>query len=91
MNNKHLNIQVTGRVQGVFFRASTQSEAQALGIKGFVRNEFDGSVYMEAEGPEGHLEKFIHWCRQGPPYAAVKNLKVTPGDMQNFREFLIRY
>lgn len=91
MSGKHLNIKVTGRVQGVFFRASTQSEAQALGIKGFVRNEFDGSVYIEAEGIEEQLDKFVHWCRHGPSYAAVKDLKVMEGDMQHYTEFLVRY
>jgi acylphosphatase len=49
---KHFNIRISGRVQGVFFRASTKAKAEELGISGFVQNEPDGSVYIEAEGEE---------------------------------------
>jgi len=91
MNKKHLNIRVSGKVQGVFFRASTQGEARRLGINGFVRNEFDGSVCIEAEGLESQLDKFIQWCRLGPPHATVKNLQVMDGDMEDFEEFRVRY
>ena len=52
MSTKHLSIRVTGKVQGVFFRASTREEAQRLGLCGWVRNEADGSVRIEAEGDE---------------------------------------
>jgi acylphosphatase len=47
---KHINIKITGKVQGVFFRASTKAVADQIGVKGFVKNEKDGSVYVEAEG-----------------------------------------
>ncbi|HNU41845.1 MAG TPA: acylphosphatase, partial [Cyclobacteriaceae bacterium] len=47
----HINILVTGTVQGVYYRASTKQKADELGIKGFVRNQPDGSVYIEAEAP----------------------------------------
>ena len=46
----HINIHITGRVQGVNFRTYTKEKAEELGILGFVRNETDGSVYLEAEG-----------------------------------------
>jgi len=64
-------IRVSGKVQGVFFRASTQETAQRLGVSGIVRNEPDGSVYVEAEGDESSLNQFIAWCRHGPPRAKV--------------------
>jgi acylphosphatase len=56
---KHWNIKVTGKVQGVFFRASTKAVADQLGVKGFVKNLSDGSVYIEAEGDEFALEYFF--------------------------------
>ena len=91
MEKKHVNIRVSGRVQGVFFRASTQGEARRLGINGFVRNEFDGSVYIEAEGLEPQVDQFIQWCRLGPPHAAVKTIRVRDGDLESFEEFRVRY
>src|SRR5258706_2006965 len=69
--NKHISINVTGKVQGVFFRASAREKAEELGVKGFVRNEPDGSVYIEAEAEEIILEQFLDWCREGPPRARI--------------------
>jgi acylphosphatase len=86
---KHFNIKVAGRVQGVFFRASTKSAADALGIKGFVRNEADGSVYIEAEGEEQELENFISWCKHGPKTARVETFDVRPGDIKGYPDFQI--
>ncbi len=86
---KHLNIKVTGRVQGVFYRASAREKAMAIGLKGFVRNEPDGSVYAEAEGNEEQLNEWIAWCRQGPPRAAVSNLIITESDPVGFVKFEI--
>lgn len=64
-------IRVSGRVQGVFFRASTKEEADRLGITGSVRNEPDGSVFIDAEGPDQAMLAFAEWCRTGPPRARV--------------------
>lgn len=68
---KGVRIRVSGKVQGVFFRASAKDVAEGLGLSGVVRNEPDGSVYVEAEGAEGALDHFAAWCRQGPPRAKV--------------------
>ena len=76
---KHLNIRVHGRVQGVFFRGSAVEQARALGLDGFVRNEPDGTVYAEAEGPEEALERFTAWCRRGPSAALVRRVDVREG------------
>ncbi|AYB31195.1 acylphosphatase [Chryseolinea soli] len=84
---KHLAIHVTGKVQGVFYRASTVEKARALGLKGFVQNERDGSVYIEAEGDEGALQSLVEWCRQGPPHARVSGVTATEGPLQNFADF----
>jgi acylphosphatase len=86
---KHLNIKVHGRVQGVFFRASTKTQAEALGINGFVRNEKDETVYIEAEGEEEALKKFVEWCSHGPKYAIVEKCEVTESDIRNFNNFII--
>lgn len=59
MEIKHLNIKIYGQVQGVFFRASAKEEAEKLGVKIFPRNETDGSVFIEAEGEEEKLKKFV--------------------------------
>lgn len=86
---KHYNISVAGRVQGVFFRASTKTSADHSNIKGFVKNLPDGSVYIEAEGEEKDLEQFISWCSQGPKSAKVERCDVEEGPIQDFREFKI--
>jgi acylphosphatase len=84
---KHLAIHVTGKVQGVFYRASTVEKARALGLKGFVQNERDGSVYIEAEGDDRALQSLVEWCRQGPPHARVSDVTFTEGPLQNFADF----
>jgi len=86
---KHLSIKITGQVQGVFFRASTKEQADALGVKGFVRNEPDGSVYVEAESDEMTLTMFLTWCRKGPPLAQVNHVQVQPGEWRGFKHFVI--
>jgi len=86
----HVTIQVKGRVQGVFFRASTKHTADRLGIRGQVRNLPDGSVWIAAEGEESVVEAFIAWCRQGPPMAKVTDIIVTAaGTLENFEGFKV--
>jgi acylphosphatase len=87
--HKHLNIIVTGKVQGVSYRISTQTKAQQIGITGFVRNESNKSVYIEAEGEENLLADFIAWCKIGPPKAEVNELKITEGSLKKFASFII--
>ncbi|MXV51738.1 acylphosphatase [Pedobacter sp. HMF7647] len=84
---KHCNIRITGKVQGVFFRASTKAVADQLSVKGFVRNEKDGSVYIEAEGDDFSIESFLDWCKEGPQKAEVENVEVTAGELKNYRNF----
>lgn len=85
----HLNIKVIGKVQGVWFRAATQEKAIALGLSGFVKNENDGSVYLEAEGEKEKLDELVKWCHIGPPKASVKKVEVKQGEMKNFKKFVI--
>jgi acylphosphatase len=86
---KHVTIRVSGKVQGVFFRASTEKEAQKLKLSGIVRNELDGSVYIEAEGNETAIEQLIVWCRKGPERARVDKCEVTEGQPKGYTEFRI--
>ncbi len=87
---KSYSIHVTGRVQGVFFRASTKEAAIKYNIHGFVRNELDSTVYIEAEGEENDLEKFIEWCREGPELAKVVEVKLEEKPIKSFSDFIIR-
>ena len=84
---KHYTIIVNGKVQGVFFRASAKQMAELLGVKGLVRNESNGDVYVEAEGDEAMLVKFIQWCHHGPDSAEVKHVSVKDGVFLNYKNF----
>jgi acylphosphatase len=77
-------------VQGVFYRQSTREKAMALGIKGFVRNESNGDVYIEAEGEESLLKEFIEWCKIGPAKAKVTEVKAEEGYLKNLKDFIIK-
>jgi len=86
----HRDIRVSGKVQGVFYRASTADKAKELGLKGFVQNEPAGSVYMEVEGEESQVKEMIEWARKGPPRSTVTSLDVTEGTIIGFKTFEIR-
>jgi acylphosphatase len=86
---KHINIRIRGRVQGVGFRYSAVRAARAYNISGFVRNEGDGSVYIEAEGDELNLELFLEWCRKGPGYGRVDELTAVESGLRGFEEFQV--
>lgn len=88
---RHLKIEIYGRVQGVFFRHSARKEAEKLNIAGFVRNEPDDSVYIEAEGEEEKLKKFLGLCREGPPLAKVEKVEHEFSDkLHNYKAFEIQ-
>ena len=86
-----LAIHIHGKVQGVFYRRDAGREAQHLGLTGFVRNEPDGSVYAEAEGPENQLGSFIRWCRKGPPHAQVESVESHEIPVRGDEGFEARY
>ena len=87
----HTKIQIQGYVQGVGFRYATRKIADQLGIKGFVRNMPDGSVYIEAEGTEKGVEDFIGWCRVGPSHAEIRSVSVQEGEMKNYKRFEVTF
>ncbi|MDA7836128.1 acylphosphatase [Salibacteraceae bacterium] len=83
----HWKISVIGEVQGVWFRKSAQHEARKLGLTGFVKNEKDGSVYIEVEGTESAVSEFIAWCSHGPELANVQSVNMIKGEHQEFKSF----
>lgn len=89
MEVKHIAIKVTGKVQGVNFRAVTKLVADQMGIRGMIRNEKDGSVYIEAEGDDTLLEVFMEWCNEGTDRAKVESVEATPGTVKHFQNFEI--
>ncbi len=84
---KSLKIIVSGRVQGVFYRASTKAVADQMGVKGIIKNQMDGSVYLEAEGDENVMDDFIDWCKYGPDDARVDDVLIEEIEAKNYRNF----
>ena len=83
---------ISGRVQGVCFRATACDKAKAFGVAGFVRNCSDGRVEVEAEGEVSQLQKLVEWCRKGPPGALIRDVETIwkPADNQ-YQDFVVRY
>ena len=90
MGDSAVHIVVHGSVQGVFFRASTQSQASEHSLTGWVRNLPDGTVEIHAEGDKESLDRFIEWCRQGPPTANVQRLDLDWVASQSLSDFEVR-
>ena len=81
---------ISGRVQGVFYRASAQQEAMRLGLMGEIRNLPDGRVEAAVEGPKERIEEFIEWCKRGPPAAEVEHVGVRwTAARGDFRTFMV--
>ncbi|MBA4053516.1 MAG: acylphosphatase [Marivirga sp.] len=86
---EHISILISGKVQGVFFRASAKEKADELGIVGFVTNQPNGSVYIEAEGNKEQLNDLKTWCQTGPRRAQVDSVEIKEGELQHFLQFNI--
>lgn len=89
---KALHLTIYGRVQGVWFRASTREQAQRFGASGWVRNKADGSVEVFTQGSRQSVDRLLEWCRQGPQGAYVERVDVEeaiPDD--EIEGFSIRY
>ena len=80
-DTKTVHVRITGRVQGVWFRAWTMETAKSLSLSGWVRNRRDGSVEAVFSGPEKNVDEMLIRCRQGPPLARVDALDVAPAHM----------
>ena len=84
---KHLNISIRGKVQGVFFRLTTKAVADQVGVRGFVVNLKDSSVYIEAEGDDFALDSLLEFCQEGPEGAIVESVEVKEGELKSFSNF----
>ncbi len=90
METEAVHLFVRGRVQGVWYRASAQTQARELGLTGWVKNNADGAVEIHAEGTPEALRRFKEWCREGPPSARVDTLDCNHVAPQGLRAFEIR-
>ncbi len=85
-------ITIAGRVQGVWFRAFTRDQARRIGLRGWVKNRLDGSVYTEVTGEQSDIEKFILQLSNGPELSRVEDVSVEwESSDQTFDKFEIRY
>lgn len=92
MNKKRVRVQISGRVQGVFFRASTQDAAQREGVTGWVRNLPDGRVEAVFEGDSDRVDRVVAWCHEGNRLSRVDDVSVREEPFQGeFNQFDIRY
>jgi acylphosphatase len=81
---------ISGRVQGVYYRANTRDTAREHGVDGWVRNLDDGRVEAVFEGEPDAVESLVAWCHDGSPRAAVDDVEVEHGDTQGIEGFEIR-
>lgn len=92
MTGARAHVLISGHVQGVFYRASAQRQAQALGIRGWVRNLPDGRVEAVFEGDQAAVGRMVIWCRSGPPNAYVTDVDVCDEPFTGeFNGFGVRY
>ena len=82
---------VSGRVQGVGFRAATQAKAQACGVAGWVRNRSDGSVEAAFEGDAEAVAALVAFCRSGPRLARIEHVEVREEASEGLERFELRY
>ena len=85
---RRVHLWISGAVQGVFFRVSTRTRAQELGLRGWVRNLADGRVETVAEGEIDVVDRFVDYCRRGPGGARVEDVELVDeeprGEMDGF-------
>lgn len=84
-----VHLVIKGKVQDVFYRASSQIKAKSLGITGWVKNTDEGHVELLGSGSTEDIEALITWCKQGPPQAIVTDVIITSKDEVEFRGFEI--
>ena len=80
MSTTRAHVRITGSVQGVGFRYATRSEANALGLNGWVRNLDTGEVEAVFEGAQEAVDEMVEWCREGPPGSWVRHVNVVDGE-----------
>jgi acylphosphatase len=89
---KKVKVTVSGRVQGVWFRATTHEKAVELGVKGYVRNLVNGGVEFIAEGEDSKVDELVQWAEHGPPLAQVEQIKIVELEYdKEYTSFHIKY
>ncbi|PSQ33516.1 acylphosphatase [Halobacteriales archaeon SW_10_68_16] len=91
MSRTRAHVYVSGRVQGVYFRATTREEAREAGVDGWVRNLPDGRVEAVFEGPREDVEEMVAFCHEGSSTARVEDVEVTYEDLQGEAGFEVRW
>ena len=86
---KSISLLITGKVQGVGYRYSVKLKAESMAIRGYVRNQPDGSVFVTVQGENTAVENFVKWCYKGPSAAFVSGVEKIPGSIEDFSEFKI--
>jgi len=86
---KRISLLITGKVQGVGYRYSVKLKAESMAIRGYVRNQPDGSVFVTVQGENTAVENFVKWCYKGPSAALVRGVEKMPGSIEDFSEFKI--
>ena len=89
-NEERARVLVSGRVQGVSFRDATRSQAEQLGLSGWVRNTRDGQVEAVFEGDPDTVQQMIEWCKSGPSSADVEDVSVENEQPENLSGFEVR-
>ena len=90
-SQRRVRLEIYGKVQGVFFRASTREKAREHGITGWVKNRRDGSVEAVCEGPDDAIDELIEWAHQGPTRARVDRVEsVDEEPTGEFTDFKVR-
>ncbi len=89
-NEERAHVFVSGHVQGVSFRDATRSQAEQLGLSGWVRNTQDGQVEAVFEGDADTVQQMVEWCRSGPSSADVEDLSVDNEQPENLSSFEVR-
>ena len=83
-----VHIFIYGEVQGVFFRRSAKNKAEEMGVVGWIRNRSDGSVEAVVQGPKDKIDKYILWCKKGPPFAKVEKIEIEwKRNLEDFEDF----
>jgi len=90
MERTRAHVFVSGRVQGVFYRANTREQARERGVDGWVRNLDDGRVEAVFEGPPDAVEAMVEWCHEGSSRASVEDVDVEYGDPEGVEGFEVR-
>ena len=86
---KCISLLITGKVQGVGYRYSVKLKAESMAIRGYVRNQLDGSVFVTVQGENTAVENFVKWCYKGSSAALVRGVEKIPGSIEDFSEFKI--